>query len=582
MELDNSSFDSEHNHAITPENASNIVSLVYQSIHHNVYKIKINNRWMFLKRIVASQQNNPIYTENLQREFEIGFTLDHPGIVTYFNYGNDREGNYLLTEFIEGEMLREYLTRQKPSQEFILHFIAQLLDILHYLHQRNIYHLDLKPENILISAKNQQIKLIDFGLAHSDKYIKIPSGTLNYAAPEMFSNPESCNATSDIYSIGVILLELFTGSTERVNLPKIPVRYRKIIARCLAEKQEDRFQECEELKQALKSSKKRTLRFSLILFVILLLGGLGVFLPLPSTKPEVDHYVALPNLPEVRNAGRVITYQNKLFYLGGADAAFVRNNTWMYDFSTNKWSENAQMLHPKAEMGCAKVKDDIYTFGGWEPEKGAVNTANVYHIATNKWDSIPNLPMAITSTFAVSIGNDIYMLGGTLGETNTYFFRYSTKNKTYTRLPNFERERIYASLAVYKNEIYAFGGNSFKKGEYQWHDEVDKYNPSTNTWQRLAKIPTPISRSSVVVVRNEIHLLGGSNLYGNNKEGIKKIHYVYCPTQNRWVKKPNLPFAICCHQTANFRGNILIIGGSREFPNPTKGFYKQGALKVDK
>ncbi len=582
MELDNSSFESEHNQAITPENASSIVSLVYQSAHHNVYKIKINNRWMFLKRIVASQNNNPVYIENLQREFEIGFTLDHPGIVTYFNYGNDREGNYLLTEFIEGEMLREYLVKQKPSLEFIHHFTVQLLDILSYLQQRNIYHLDLKPENILISAKNQQIKLIDFGLAHSDMYTKIPSGTMNYAAPEMFSNPKACNAASDIYSIGVILLELFTRTTDRANLSKIPVRYRKIIARCLTEKQEERFQQYEELKQVFKKTKKRIALFLLIPFVVLLLGVAGFFLTPKTSKPKIDHFVALPNLPEVRNAGRVITYQNKLFYLGGADAAFVRNNTWMYDFNTRKWSEKALMLQPKAEMGCARVKDKIYTFGGWEPEKGAVNTANCYDIISNTWDSIPNLPEAITSVFAVSLGDAIYILGGTLGETTPYFFRYNTTSKTYKQLPVFDKERMYSSLVVYKNEIYAFGGNSFKKGEYQWHNEVDKYNPNTNTWQRLAKIPTPISRSSVVVVANEIHLLGGSNLYGNNQEGIKNVHYVYLPLQNKWIKKSNFPFAICCHQTVNYKGKIIIVGGSREFPNPTKGFYIEKSFPIQK
>jgi serine/threonine protein kinase len=271
LKLDNSSFENEHNQLITPENASNIISLIYQSAHHNVYKIKINNRWMFLKRIIASQKNNPIYIENLQREFEIGFTLDHPGIVSYFNYGIDSEGNYLLTEFIDGKMLREYLAKQKPSIEFIHSFIIQLLDILSYLEKRNIYHLDLKPENILISTKNQQIKLIDFGMAHSDMYTKTPSGTLKYAAPEMFLNPKNCNAASDIYSIGVILLELFTSTTDRNNLNKIPFLYRKIIARCLKEKQEDRFQQYQDLIQAFKNTKKRTSQLLLIPFIVVLL-----------------------------------------------------------------------------------------------------------------------------------------------------------------------------------------------------------------------------------------------------------------------------------------------------------------------
>ncbi len=270
MNLENSSFENNNNQIITPENASSIVSLLYQSSQHTVYKVKINNRWMFLKRINEKHRNNPLYIDNLQREFEIGFSLDHPGIVNYFNLGKDHEGTYLLTEYVDGQMLREYLTKQKPTLEFIKKIINQLIDILSYLHKKNIYHLDLKPENLLISTKNEQLKLIDFGLAHADSYSKTPSGTPKYAAPEMFSSPELCNASSDIYSIGIILLELFTGSTDKQNIKNIPIIYRKTIKKCIKEKQLERFQNCQELHKALliERRKHRFIIFLTLCFLI--------------------------------------------------------------------------------------------------------------------------------------------------------------------------------------------------------------------------------------------------------------------------------------------------------------------------
>ncbi len=570
MKLENSEFENDYNQAITPENASSIVSLIYQSSHHTVFKIKINNRWMFLKRIVTKQQNNPIYIENLQREFEIGFTLDHPGIVTYYNHGKDSEGHYLLTEYIEGKMLREYILQNKPTKDFILNFMSQMLDILNYLHSKNIYHLDLKPENILISSKNNQIKLIDFGLSNSDMYSKIPSGTYKYAAPEMFSHPEKCNAASDIYSLGILLLELFTGSIEKKELKLVPRNFQNLIAKCLNENQEDRFQNCKELSQALIQSKQLKIRRIIFLSLSILIFIFCWFILFQPNKIQAEKYISLPNLPEVRNAGRAVKDGANLFYFGGADAAFVRNSTWKFDFKKKKWEEKSNMPIARAEMGCAKINNNVYLFGGWEPEIGELKKSSVYHINTNSWDSLPDLPKGIVSVFAAPLKQNIYILGGTLGETKPYFFRYSVKSSSYTQLPLFKNKRMYASLAVFNNEIYAFGGNSFKKGEYQWHNEVDKFNPKTNQWESLAKIPIPISRSSVIVKGNEIHLLGGSNLYGNNKEGIKKVHFIYLPLKNKWIKKTNLPFPICCHQTALYKGKIVILGGSSEFPNPTK------------
>lgn len=354
MNLENSSFDNIQSQVITPENASSIFSLFYQNSQHTVYKVKIKNKWMFLKRIAEEHQNNPIYIDNLQREFEIGFTLDHPGIVTYFNLGKDDKGTYLLTEYIEGQMLREYLTNHKPTSEFIKNFINQLIDILSYLHQKNIYHLDLKPENLLISAKNQQLKLIDFGLAHSDSYSKIPSGTKNYASPEMFLAPESCNASSDIYSVGIILLEFFTGSTNTATLNNVPMKYRKIIEKCIQKKQHERFQNYEELKKVFFNIKRnRSIFFILSLFILLIFSLMFYRKSISKNYTSNQKIKVLQTLKNIKHSKE----KTKKIESNKNHIIQIYNNTDSLTILTNEFYKNK--LHENDSIFICSVKDSL-------------------------------------------------------------------------------------------------------------------------------------------------------------------------------------------------------------------------------
>lgn len=568
MDLLNSEFDTNNTQAITPENASNLVSLLFQSKHHSVYRIKFNNKWMFLKRIIDSQKENPVYIQNLEKEFEIGFTLDHPGIVQYYNLGKDNQGYYIITEFIEGEMLRSLIAKGSINRKFINEFIDQILSVLEYLHDKGIYHLDLKPENIIISSKSKKLKLIDFGLAYSDSYSKNPSGTLTYASPEMFTSPESCNASSDIYSIGVILLELFTGSTDKSALNKVAYKYRKTISKCLELNQKDRIQSVPEFRKNIKRSNQRIVKFFSLFFLTFILSF--TFYNNANFSENWQHF---SELPEVRNAGRAVNYKEDIYYFGGSDAAFVRNTNWKYDQKKQKWFIKKSMPIACAEMGCANIGDFIYFFGGWEKDKGPTNKSFIYDIKKDIWDSLPNLPVQLTSVSAVSLNGDIYIQGGTLGETKSYFIKYNCKSKRYTILPTFQNSRMYVSLLVFNDNIYAIGGNSFKKGEYKWHNEVDKYITKNNSWIKLSPIPIPISRSSAIYYKDKIHLIGGSNLFGNDKEGIKNTTFIFDPKTNKWTSSSSLPKNICCHQTIIYQDKLMIIGGSNEFPNPTKEIF---------
>ena len=215
MENKSSNFGSNEIIIINPSNAIATELLPFQTSNSLVYKTCINNRWLLLKRIKPEFSTHPIYINALRKEFDIGFKVDHPHIVKYLNSGTDEKGLYLIAEFIDGTNLREVINGNPTGirdEKYIEKNSLQILDALTYLHKHQLFHLDLKPENILITAKGNNVKLIDFGLSNDDSYKPISSGTKKYSSPEQVENPTIADARSDLYSFGIILHELCNGN----------------------------------------------------------------------------------------------------------------------------------------------------------------------------------------------------------------------------------------------------------------------------------------------------------------------------------------------------------------------------------
>ncbi len=163
---------------------------------------------------------------------------------------------------------------------------------------------------------------------------------------------------------------------------------------------------------------------------ILALATLGYFIVQTirsneTTVSKRSQYDSLPDLPEVRAGGRAVFHNHHIYFLGGSDAEFMRDNNWRYDTITNKWEVMPPIPTPRAEIGCAIHDQIIYCFGGWQGnDSGAAFAAEAYNIKFNSWEILPPLPIALTSVYAVALDSNIYILGGTIGETQNYFFRY--------------------------------------------------------------------------------------------------------------------------------------------------------------
>lgn len=170
-----------------------------------------------LKAVQRGLRGNLLAELALQKEFDIGITLDHPNIRRTVGFENTPElGNVIILEYFDGISLDEFLKTADIDSRTARALLAKIASALSYLHARQIVHRDLKPANILVSADGANVSIIDFNLSDSAAYtyLKNPAGTKKYMAPEQASPADKPSVLSDIYSYGLIINEVAEASKD--------------------------------------------------------------------------------------------------------------------------------------------------------------------------------------------------------------------------------------------------------------------------------------------------------------------------------------------------------------------------------
>lgn len=152
--------------------------------------------------------------------------LDHPSVLKIYEYFNEEDRLFIVTEYVSGNELLAEVNKRKNSKELFFSegeaalIIKQVLTVLNYCHKKNIVHRDVKLENIMIESKPTkedpeipwQIKLIDFGTAMKFRpgmRIRQTFGTSSYIAPEVLEG--NYNEKCDVWSAGIVLYILLSG-----------------------------------------------------------------------------------------------------------------------------------------------------------------------------------------------------------------------------------------------------------------------------------------------------------------------------------------------------------------------------------
>jgi protein kinase-like protein/PEGA domain-containing protein len=180
-----------------------------------VYEAVRRGESFALKRPLAGFLDDTRFRERFLREAELGRTLHHPNIIRIFDRGQVGAVPYFTMELIQGETLRECLDREGRLDTMLAARVtARVAEALDYAHNKGVIHRDLKPSNIMLE-RSGGVKVMDYGIARAQHLEGLTTtgsflGTPSYSAPETVEG--SSQPSSDVYSLGVVLFEMLTGS----------------------------------------------------------------------------------------------------------------------------------------------------------------------------------------------------------------------------------------------------------------------------------------------------------------------------------------------------------------------------------
>jgi eukaryotic-like serine/threonine-protein kinase len=254
------------------------------------------DRPVALKFLPDNMTQDPQALERFRREARAASALNHPGICTIYDVGEQDGRAFIAMEFMDGETLRNHIHGQALPLEEMLKLGIQIAEALDAAHAEGIIHRDIKPANIFVT-KRGQAKVLDFGLAKlvskgiaradedfggevpdSTSIVGIISGTPSYMSPEQVRG-DNLDARTDIFSLGLLLYEMATGRqafcggtggmiieavltrspvpARSIN-PDIPPRLEEIINKALHKDKDQRHQHADDIRTDLQRLARAT------------------------------------------------------------------------------------------------------------------------------------------------------------------------------------------------------------------------------------------------------------------------------------------------------------------------------------
>ena len=239
-------------------------------------------REVAIKTILPAAAQGGEAKERFAREARAAGVLNHPNLVTIYEFGEDQGVLYIAMELVKGHDLEELLEEQSLTRSEVLEVLAQVCDGMGFAHRQHIVHRDIKPSNVRVQRDGKRLhaKVMDFGVAkisNSDMTATgMVMGTVSYMAPEYIRTGKP-DPRSDLFAVGVMLYECLSGrkpfagdttptvlyrivneapdpiDTER--LKGISPGIRALLDRSLCKNPDERFQTAEDLAKALRAAK---------------------------------------------------------------------------------------------------------------------------------------------------------------------------------------------------------------------------------------------------------------------------------------------------------------------------------------
>ncbi len=190
------------------------------------------DRPVAVKVLFAEYARDPSFVERFRREAQSAANLNHPNIVAIYDWGQERGTYFIVMEYVRGRSLRDVVQVNGPfSARRTAEIGAEIAGALEFAHRNGVVHRDVKPGNVLITADGD-IKVTDFGIARAGTSEALTQtgavmGTATYFSPEQ-AQGFAVDGRSDVYSLGVVLYEMVTGTPPFTGESPVAVAYKHV------------------------------------------------------------------------------------------------------------------------------------------------------------------------------------------------------------------------------------------------------------------------------------------------------------------------------------------------------------------
>ena len=269
-------------------------------------------RRVAIKILNERHANDEQFVERFRREAKNAAALSQENIVSIYDRGEAEGTYYIAMEYLDGRSLKELIVAHGPAPVNVaVEYVRQILKALRFAHQKGIVHRDIKPHNVLVDSDGR-VKVTDFGIARAGASQMTEAGsivgTAQYLSPEQ-ARGTSVDRRSDLYSLGIVLYELLTGTVPFTGdtpveiamkhlsqvpeppstmRPDIPRDLDLVVTRALAKNPDDRYQSAEEMDADLER----------------IAGGGSVS---PETEESATQIMRMPAEPYALTAATMIT-----------------------------------------------------------------------------------------------------------------------------------------------------------------------------------------------------------------------------------------------------------------------------------
>lgn len=310
--------------------------------------------------------------------------------------------------------------------------------------------------------------------------------------------------------------------------------------------------------------------FAAALAATLMLGTFTVFAQAPG-RWITDEFAPLPDPQEEYTS---VTANGRLYLIGGNRGGRPEwpRTVLEYDLATDQWTSKEQMPFSGDHMAATESGGKIYVFGG-QGEGGSsapLNTTWEYDPAADAWKPLAPLPSARTAALAVTVGGRIHVIGGSTDAgltvaTNDVYDPATDRWESRQVMPT---ARNHPAGGAVGGKIYVIGGRiaapnigGFTASNT---DVVEEYDPATDAWRAMTKMPTQRSGHGFTTHEGRIIVAGGE-VRNSHMDAVFRDVEVFDPAVNDWYSLPGMPIARHGVNLAALDNRLHVIGGHLAF-----------------